>query len=59
MGGVISWTNGTCEVDDDTETDTETDLELSPTCPTDVNMDGTTNVSDLLMILGEFGIDCE
>jgi hypothetical protein len=28
-------------------------------CPTDINKDGTTNVADLLMVLGEFASDCE
>ena len=27
-------------------------------CPSDVNDDGTTNVDDLLQLLGEFGTDC-
>ncbi|MEE2906733.1 MAG: hypothetical protein VX527_02770 [Planctomycetota bacterium] len=27
-------------------------------CPSDVNGDGTTNVDDLLQLLGEFGTDC-
>ena len=28
-------------------------------CPTDINEDGTTNVADLLMVLGEFASECE
>ena len=55
MGGVISWTPGICGNSDSTSS-TETNDE---TCPTDVNEDGTTNVSDLLLVLGEFGIQCE
>ena len=28
-------------------------------CPTDLNGDGTTSVSDLLILLGAFATDCE
>jgi hypothetical protein len=55
MGGVISWTNGPCDNGNEADDDGPT----PSTCATDVNMDGTTNVGDLLMILGEFGIECD
>jgi hypothetical protein len=55
MGGVISWTNGPC----DNGNEADDDGPMPSTCATDVNMDGTTNVGDLLMILGEFGIECD
>ena len=55
MGGVISWTPGVCGSADSTESEENN----SETCPTDVNEDGTTNVSDLLMVLSEFGANCE
>ena len=38
--------DGTCEYD------------LSNPCPTDLNGDGTTSVSDLLILLGAFATDC-
>ena len=56
MGGVISWTPGICGSSDSPDS---TDADSGEACPTDVNEDGTTNVSDLLMVLGEFGIQCE
>ena len=28
-------------------------------CSTDANNDGAVNVTDLLMLLGEFGLECE
>jgi hypothetical protein len=55
MGGVISWTPGHCN-DSDNTSDAE---ENNETCPTDINEDGTTNVGDLLMVLGEFGLVCD
>jgi hypothetical protein len=55
MGGVISWTPGHCN-DADNTSDAE---ENNETCPTDINEDGTTNVGDLLMVLGEFGLVCD
>ena len=55
MGGVISWTPGVCGSADSTESEENN----SESCPTDVNEDGTTNVSDLLMVLSEFGANCE
>ena len=51
FGGVVSWTQGAC---DGTEEPSNTD-----SCPTDINEDGTTNVADLLMVLGEFASECE
>ena len=39
--------DGTCE------------LELANPCPSDLNGDGTTSVSDLLILLGAFATDCE
>ncbi len=42
-----SFDDGTCEVTAENN------------CPTDLNGDGTTSVSDLLMLLGAFATDCE
>ena len=39
--------DGTCEVS------------TANPCPTDLNGDGTTSVSDLLILLGAFATDCE
>ena len=39
--------DGTCE------------LTTANPCPTDLNGDGTTSVSDLLILLGAFATDCE
>ena len=39
--------DGTCEVTAENN------------CPTDLNGDGTTTVSDLLILLGAFATDCE
>ena len=39
--------DGTCEVT------------AEDNCPTDLNDDGTTSVSDLLILLGAFATDCE
>ena len=50
-GRVVSWTQGAC---DGTEEPSQAD-----SCPTDINEDGTTNVADLLMVLGEFASECE
>jgi len=35
------------------------DLSGDSSCTTDLNNDGVVNVSDLLLLLGEFGIECE
>ena len=52
FGGLISWTPGAC--------DGGGGQGPEPTsCPTDINADGTTNVADLLMVLGEFAAECE
>jgi hypothetical protein len=48
-GGLTSWTEGTCGDEGP----------ILDACPTDINKDGTTNVADLLMVLGEFASDCE
>lgn len=55
FGGIISWTPGICDEQEETDDGTEDDN----FCPTDINADGATNVGDLLMVLGEFGGDCE
>lgn len=49
LGGVISWTQGECGSNQDNSND----------CATDVNADGTTNVMDLLLVLGDFGSECD
>lgn len=51
FGGVVSWTLGACEGSGEPGN--------ADSCPTDVNEDGTTNVADLLMVLGHFASDCE
>ena len=54
FGGVTSWTTGPCNGGGTGNGDPE-----PISCPTDINQDGTTNVSDLLMILGEFASECD
>jgi len=51
FGGLVSWTPGACDNSGGPST--------SDACPTDINEDGTTNVTDLLMVLGEFASECE
>ena len=51
FGGLVSWTQGACEGDGGSGN--------PDSCPTDINQDGTTNVADLLMVLGDFAEDCE
>ncbi len=51
LGGVVSWTQGECEDNGGQGAPDE--------CPTDINADGTTNVVDLLLLLGEFASPCE
>ena len=51
LGGVISWTQGECG--------NSNGQNNSNDCATDVNADGTTNVMDLLLVLGEFGSECD
>ena len=50
LGGVISWTQGECGNGNGQNNSND--------CATDVNADGTTNVMDLLLVLGEFGSEC-
>ena len=52
FGGLISWTPGACDGGGGQGPEPNS-------CPTDINADGTTNVADLLMVLGEFASDCE
>jgi hypothetical protein len=54
FGGVTSWTTGPCNGGGAGNGDPE-----PISCPTDINQDGTTNVSDLLLILGEFASECD
>lgn len=51
LGGVVSWTQGECDDNGGQGAPDE--------CPTDINADGTTNVVDLLLLLGEFASPCE
>jgi|GEM_PF-1615649 len=51
FGGLVSWTPGACDNSGGPST--------SDACPTDINEDGTTNVTDLLMVLGECASECE
>ena len=50
FGGLVSWTQGAC--------DGSGNPGNPNACPTDINEDGTTNVADLLMVLGEFASEC-
>lgn len=52
FGGLISWTPGACDGGGGQGPEPNS-------CPTDINADGTTNVADLLMVLGEFAAECE
>ena len=52
FGGLTSWTPGPCDGGGGQGPEPSS-------CPTDINADGTTNVADLLMVLGEFASDCE
>lgn len=49
FGGVTSWESGPCGGGGVVET----------SCPTDINNDGLTSISDLLLVLGEFASVCE
>jgi len=51
FGGLVSWTQGACDGGGNPGNPNA--------CPTDINEDGTTNVADLLMVLGEFASECE
>ena len=42
-----------------TEDDGTCDLAVGNACPTDIDNDGSTTVSDLLLLLGSFSLDCE
>jgi PKD repeat protein len=46
FGGVTSWESGPCGGGE-------------TSCPTDINDDGLTSISDLLLVLGEFASACE
>ena len=48
--GLVSWTQGGCDGNGNPGNPNA--------CPTDINEDGTTNVADLLMVLGEFASEC-
>ena len=50
FGGLVSWTQGA--------RDGSGNPGNPNACPTDINEDGTTNVADLLMVLGEFASEC-